>query len=202
MSSGEAEACRQPDQRNTYVLDNHTPPSSKGQRCRFPTLKWQLNAPPQTSGLCREACLPVMVLHLLRRMETGGLAATNRHMEPASLFTGGRSVAFLLCHSEESTNMRRDLKSHRSRFPFLTLQTCSDNDGAAGSRNRPPPPLVSALGWSPLGGDLRGMLLLPVWSPVPPEDETFGTELQTCTVSQCLSICNLATEYVVCVPQN
>lgn len=77
---------------------------------------------------------------------TGGLADTNRHIRPGSLFTGGRSFALLLCHSQESTNMRRDLKSHRSRFPFLTLQTCSDNDGAAESRERPP---VSALGWRP-----------------------------------------------------
>lgn len=54
-----------------------------------------------------------------------------RHKPP--LQAGGRSFAFLLCRSEEST------KIPENQLPFLLLQTCSDNDGAAESREAAPP---------------------------------------------------------------
>lgn len=202
------------------------------------TLKWQLNAPPQTSGLCQETCLLVMVLHLLHHRrsrwkatafsQTGGLADTNRHIKLPSLFTCGRSFAFLLCHSKESTNMRTDLKSHRSQFPFLMLQTCSDNDSAAESRKRPPSlsswmePTGSRPQWNaappipPVAAATHNRLSLIMW-PITPIylrlKLEFGAQGQFhlkmkhwnrtinvhgVAVSLYLK-CNLATEYLVCV---
>lgn len=117
-----------------------------------PTPQWRLNAPPQTSGLRQER---VSLSWSCIGSRCGGLAQSS--IKLASLFTGGRSLASLLCHSGAPTNMRTDLRSHRSRFPFLTLRTCSDRppptsplwDGAHWEEASVDPPQTETTVWSP-----------------------------------------------------